>query len=394
MQYTDPVFLLQQLLRCRSVTPDESGSFSFLQECAEKMNFMVKRPVFHDYGTADVENFYAKCGNTGPHLMFAGHTDVVPPGDETCWKYPPFAGDIVDGILYGRGAVDMKGGIACFFAALARTIQKKPIKGTVSLLITSDEEGPAINGTAKLLQWATDRGEKWDAALVGEPTCSESLGDTIKIGRRGSLSGILTVHGRQGHVAYPHLANNPLPGIITLLGGLLSKPFDNGSDNFQPSNLELTNIETTNQACNVIPAEVKANFNIRFNDRWSAETLKAEIEQRLNKTAKTISSSNGDKLSLNYTIAWMPNPASVFLTHDRQIINAISGAITKIVDNKPRFSTSGGTSDARFIKDYCPVVEFGLVGKTMHKTDECVPVDDLEMLIAIYQHFIEQFFAG
>lgn len=393
MQHTDPVFLLQHLLRCRSVTPDEGGALSFLQQCAEKMGFTVERPVFHDHDTPDVENFYAKYGNAGPHLMFAGHTDVVPAGDEARWRHAPFAGDLADGILYGRGAVDMKGGIACFLAALARIIQKKPINGTVSLLITGDEEGPAINGTAKLLQWAADKGEKWDAALVGEPTCPENLGDTIKTGRRGSLSGILTVQGRQGHVAYPQLASNPLPGIVTLLGALVSKPLDNGSDNFQPSNLELTSIDSANKASNVIPAEVKASFNIRFNDLWSVETLQAEIEQRLKKAAKTVCSLARDKTPLNYSIAWVPNPAAVFLTHNKRVIHAISDAIIKITGKKPELSTSGGTSDARFIKDYCPVVEFGLVGKTMHKTDECVAVDDLEKLTAIYQHFIEQFFA-
>jgi len=394
MQYTDPVFLLQQLIRCRSVAPDEDGALSFVQGCVEAMGFAVNRPVFSDHDIPDIENLYAKCGNTGPHLMFAGHTDVVPAGDETKWSHPPFAGDITDGVLYGRGAVDMKGSIACFLAALTQVIQKKPINGTVSLLITGDEEGLAINGTAKLLQWAAAKGETWDAALVGEPTCLNDLGDTIKTGRRGSLSGILTVNGRQGHVAYPHLADNPLPGIITLLTALIDKPLDNGSKNFQPSNLELTSIDSANKASNVIPAEVKARFNIRFNDLWSPETLMAEIERRLGEAAGIACTAVPGKTPVDYTITWLPNPAAVFLTCNDRIIRTISDAITKITGKKPGLSTSGGTSDARFIKDYCPVVEFGLVGQTMHKTDECVTVSDLEKLTAIYQHFIEQFFAG
>ncbi|RCL02558.1 MAG: succinyl-diaminopimelate desuccinylase [Candidatus Tokpelaia sp. JSC188] len=394
MQYTDPVLLLQQLLRFRSITPNEGGAFSFLQAWAEKIGFRVERPIFHDYDTPDVENFYAECGNdTGPHLMFAGHMDVVSPGDESCWKYPPFAGDIIGQILYGRGAVDMKGAIACFLIALARVIRKQAIKGIISLLITGDEEGPAINGTVKILQWAAKKGKKWDAAIVGEPTCCESLGDMIKIGRRGSLSGVLTVCGCQGHVAYPHLAHNPLPDIVTLLGALINEPFDNGNENFQPSNLEFTSIDTANQARNVIPAEVKASFNIRFNDHWSAEALKAEIEQRLKKAAKIAKKGNNNLPFIDYTIAWTSNPASAFLTYDKQIINAISDAITKISGNNPQVSTCGGTSDARFIKSYCPVVEFGLIGKTMHKIDECVAVDDLKKLTSIYQLFIEEFFA-
>ncbi|RCL01531.1 MAG: succinyl-diaminopimelate desuccinylase [Candidatus Tokpelaia sp. JSC085] len=392
MQYADPVYLLQELIRYRSVTPDEGGALSFLQKIAKTVGFTVDRPVFSDCHTPDVENLYAKYGVSSPCLMFAGHTDVVPPGDKAQWSHPAFSGNIVDGVLYGRGAVDMKGSIVCFLAALIRIFKKKPINGSISLLITGDEEGPAVNGTIKLLQWAAARGEAWDAALVGEPTCTESLGDTIKIGRRGSLSGVLRVNGIQGHVAYPHLAHNPLPNIITLLGVLVDQPLDTGSKHFQPSNLEIVNIDSGNKINNLIPAHVEAWFNIRFNDLWSPATLMAEIERRLDEATQAILKKN--RIPVDYAITWMSNPAAVFLTKNDWLISTISNAILKITGQTPETSTAGGTSDARFIKDYCPVVEFGLVGKTMHKIDECVAVDDLEKLTMIYQSFIEQIFSN
>lgn len=393
MHHTDPVFLLRELIRCRSVTPDEGGALSFLQQTVEAIGFTVERPVFCDHATPDIENLYAKYGDKGPHLMFAGHTDVVPAGDESQWSYPAFAAQIADGAVYGRGAVDMKGSIACFIAALARCMQKKMVRGTVSLLITGDEEGPAINGTAKLLPWAAAKGESWDAALVGEPTCPEILGDTIKIGRRGSLSALLRIRGRQGHVAYPQLADNPLPNLLALLAPLVNQPLDKGTEHFQPSNLELTSIDSANKAGNVIPAKAEARFNIRFNDLWSPQTLMAEIEKRLHLAEKTIRSRRCDGQAVDYTVSWLPNPGRPFLTHDNPIIRILTDAIGAVTGRKPQLSTSGGTSDARFIKDYCPVIEFGLVGKTMHKTDECASLTDLEQLTAIYQHFIENFFA-
>jgi len=392
MQLTDPVVLLQRLIQCRSVTPDEGGALAFVQSCAQTLGFSVERPVFHDHDTPDIENLYAKCGAGGPHLMFAGHTDVVPAGDAAKWSHAPFGGDLANGVVYGRGAVDMKGGIACFLAALARILEQKTINGSLSLLITGDEEGPAINGSVKLLQWAADRGETWDAALVGEPTCTQTVGDTVKIGRRGSLSGLLTVHGRQGHVAYPHLADNPLPGLISLLAALIETPLDHGSSNFQASNLELTGINCANTASNVIPAEVQACFNIRFNDLWSPETLQAEMGQRLAQAAATAATSRQGRAALDYTLSWQPQPGAAFVTAHEPLIAAISQAIESCTGKKPQLSTSGGTSDARFIKDYCPVVEFGLMGQTMHKTDECVAVNDLERLTTIYQHFLERYF--
>ena len=282
----DPLANLQTLIRCPSVTPDDAGALFALEQMLAPMGFAVDRMTFAEHGTPDVENLYARLGEDGPHLMFAGHTDVVPVGDEAAWSHPPFAAEVSDGILYGRGAVDMKGGVACFVAAVARYITKNgPPPGSISFLITGDEEGPAINGTAKLLQWAADEGERWDACILGEPTNPDTLGDMVKIGRRGSLSGTLTVIGTQGHVAYPHLAENPLRGMAQLAEALLDPPLDAGTENFQPSNLEITTIDTGNPATNVIPAKVSAGFNIRFNDTWTVETLEAEIEDRLARAA-------------------------------------------------------------------------------------------------------------
>ncbi len=278
---TDPLQILQALIRCPSVTPHEAGVLSTLEQFLKRMGFCVERPIFSDKNTEDVENLYAKMGEEGPHLMFAGHTDVVPPGPLEYWTYPPFEAIIDQGKLYGRGAVDMKGGIACFVAALARVFEKRSIKGMVSLLITGDEEGPAVNGTVKLLKWAEQKGEKWAAAIVGEPTSVKVVGDVIKIGRRGSISGVITVKGCQGHVAFPERAANPLPLAGKLIQALTQTALDQGTENFQPSNLELTTIDTGNSALNVIPAQTIVHFNIRYNDLWTKETLMAEIEKRL-----------------------------------------------------------------------------------------------------------------
>lgn len=287
----------------------------------------------------------------------------------------------------------MKGGIACFVAALARHIAERGApKGSVSLLITGDEEGPAINGTTKLLDWAAARGETWDAAIVGEPTNPESLGDAVKIGRRGSISGLLTVNGRQGHAAYPQLADNPVRGLITLVEALLHPAFDKGTKDFQPTNLEVTSIDVGNPATNVIPARATAAFNIRFNDTWSAETLQSEIHNRIDRAVGRRKLRPGRKEPIDYELVWRDRPSHVFLTRDDRLIAALSGSIEAVVGRRPALSTSGGTSDARFIKDFCPVVEFGLVGKTMHMVDERVPLSDLETLTRIYQRFIEDWF--
>lgn len=391
---TNPTENLATLIRCASVTPAEGGALSALEAMLKPLGFSIERPVFSEEGTPDVENLYARLSGNGPHLMFAGHTDVVPVGDVAAWTHPPFAAAIQDGEIYGRGAVDMKGGIACFIAALARHVEAhgNP-KGSVSLLITGDEEGPSINGTVKLLDWATSRGEKWDAAIVGEPTNPEALGDMIKIGRRGSLSGVVTVHGRQGHVAYPHLADNPVRGLMTLVDALITPDFDAGTKDFQPTNLEITSIDVGNPATNVIAARATASFNIRFNDTWDAERIQAEIHNRLDVASASERYRKGRKEPIEFDILWRDRPSHVFLTHDEKLIGTLSGSVEAVTGRRPALSTSGGTSDARFIKDYCPVVEFGLVGKSMHMVNERAALADLEMLTDIYRRFIEDWFA-
>jgi succinyl-diaminopimelate desuccinylase len=394
----DPAANLAAMIRCPSVTPEEGGALTALAAMLEPLGFTIDRPVFSEPGTADVENLYARMGSKdsgdGPHLMFAGHTDVVPPGDEAAWTHPPFSATVADGFLHGRGAVDMKGGIACFVAALARHVAAhgRP-KGSVSLLITGDEEGPAINGTVKLLEWAAKRGESWDGAIVGEPTNPEALGDMIKIGRCGSLTGDVTVHGRQGHIAYPHLADNPVRGMTALLDALLHPPLDGGTENFQPSNLEITTVDVGNPATNVIPAKARATFNIRYNDAWTPEALQAEIHNRLDRAASRTKLRPGKDAAAAFDLDWRANPSPVFLTRDDRLVAGLSAAIRAVTGREPALSTSGGTSDARFIKDYCPVVEFGLVGQTMHMVDERVALADLETLTAIYRRFIEDWFA-
>ena len=391
---SDPAHVLATLIRCPSVTPNEGGALSALEAMLKPMGFAVERPVFSEDNTPDVENLYARASGNGPHLMFAGHTDVVPVGDEAAWTYPPFSAAIHNGEMYGRGAVDMKGGIACFIAALARHTEKhgKP-KGSVSFLITGDEEGPATNGTVKLLDWAAgQRGETWDASIVGEPTNPDAIGDMIKIGRRGSLSGTIIVYGKQGHAAYPHLADNPVRGLMQLLDALLNPAFDDGTKDFQPSNLEVTTVDVGNPAVNVIPAKATASFNIRFNDTWTDETLQAEIHNRLDAAAKKKKYRAGRTEAVSFDIVWRDNPCHVFLTKDDKLIGTLSKSVETVTGRAPRLSTTGGTSDARFIKDYCPVVEFGLVGQTMHMVDERVALSDLETLTQVYERFIADYF--
>lgn len=389
----NPAENLAALIRCPSVTPAEGGALSALEAMLKPMGFAVERPVFSEDGTPDIENLYARKSGNGQHLMFAGHTDVVPPGNESDWKHPPFSAAIEDGVMYGRGAVDMKGGIACFVAAVARYIEKHDtLKGNISFLITGDEEGPAINGTSKLLEWAKARGESWDASILGEPTNPDRLGDAIKIGRRGSLSGTITVHGVQGHAAYPHLADNPVRSITALVESLLYPAFDEGTADFQASNLEVTSIDVGNKTTNVIPNKATASFNIRFNDTWSAQSLQDEIIRRLETAARDNRLRPGLDAPIKFDLEWRENPSHVFLTRNEKLIGTLSASVETIVGNRPELSTSGGTSDARFIKDYCPVVEFGLVGQTMHMVDERVALDDLEVLTRIYERFITDFF--
>ncbi len=381
----DPVAIARDLLRCPSVTPAEGGALRYLEGVLKGAGFTVHRVSFSEPGTPDVENLYARIGTAAPNLVFAGHTDVVPTGAETAWSHGPFAGEVADGQLYGRGAVDMKGGIACAVAAALDYIAAKggKPKGSISFLITGDEEGIAINGTIKLLAWAAARGEKFDHCLLGEPSNVQTLGDTIKIGRRGSLNGTLVVHGRQGHVAYPERAENPVRGIVTLITALMGEPLDAGSAHFPPSNLEFTSVDVGNATVNLIPGEARARFNIRFNDRHSQESLKALLEKR------AVAAAGG---RIRFAFQWEPSNADVFVIEPGPFTDLVAGSITEVTKRKPDLSTTGGTSDARFIKNYCPVVEFGLVGQTMHQTDERVPVADLRVLTAVYRSVLEKYF--
>jgi succinyl-diaminopimelate desuccinylase len=382
----DPIALARDLLRCPSVTPAEGGALAFIEGLLKPAGFTVHRVTFEEAGTEPVENLYARIGNTAPHLMFAGHTDVVPPGDEAKWSHPPFASEIADGVLFGRGAVDMKGSIACKIAAVLDYFgaHDGKSKGSISFLITGDEEGIAVNGTVKLLQWAADRGEKFDHCILGEPTNPAKLGDMIKIGRRGSQNGTLIVTGTQGHVAYPELADNPVRGITTIMGAINAETIDNGTAHFGPSNLEFTSIDIGNKTVNLIPAEARARFNIRFNETRTREELRAEVERRVAKAAGN---------SIRWHIDWEPSNADVFLTAPGPFVTMISDAITEVTGLTPKLSTTGGTSDARFIKNYCPVIEFGLLSQQMHKTDEHVATADLVALTAIYRHILERYFA-
>lgn len=391
----DPAKNLAALIRCPSVTPDEAGALDIMAELLEPMEFSIERPVFTEDGTPDIENLYARRSGNGPHLMFAGHTDVVPVGDEAAWTHPPFSAAIDNGQIYGRGAVDMKGGIACFVAALARFLEKNgSLPGSVSMLITGDEEGPAINGSVKLLEWAAAKGESWDGCLLGEPTNPDQMGDMVKIGRRGSLSGDIAVHGVQGHAAYPHLADNPVRGMTALVHALLHPAFDEGTDSFPPTNLEVVTVDVANPATNVIAAKASATFNVRFNDTWTADTLKTAIAARLEEAAADMRLRPNNDAATRYELTWKDPPSHVFLTRDDALISTIQKSVETVTGRKPVLSTTGGTSDARYIKDYCPVVEFGLVGKTMHMVDERVALDDLEMLTQIYERFIGDWFAA
>jgi succinyl-diaminopimelate desuccinylase len=387
---TDALSIARDLLRCPSVTPADAGALGVLENILKDAGFEVHRVTFSEPGAADIDNLYARIGTEGPHITFAGHTDVVPPGDESAWTHGAFSGDVKDGFLYGRGAVDMKGGIACSVAAALDYLAanggqpQENGKGSISFLITGDEEDIAVNGTIKLLQWAAARGEKFDHCVLGEPSNVEELGDCIKVGRRGSLSGTLTVDGIQGHVAYPHRASNPVPDIAALIVALSGEPLDHGSAHFQASNLEFTSVDVGNTAGNVIPGQARAKFNIRFNDHHSQESLRGLIETRMTKAA-------GNRIKAR--IVWEPSNADVFVIKPGAFTDLVVAAIKEVTGRRPDLNTGGGTSDARFITHYCPVIEFGLVGQTMHQIDERTPVADLEKLTKIYRGVLDRYFA-
>jgi succinyl-diaminopimelate desuccinylase len=369
---TDPVALTQALIRCPSVTPADHGALAVVEDALARLGFACHRLTFGDDGGAPVGNLYARLGEGAPHLAFAGHTDVVPPGDPAAWRVDPFAGLVQDGMLYGRGAVDMKGAIGAFLAATARFLAEHRPAGSISWLITGDEEGPAVNGTRKLLAWLNEQGTRLDACVVGEPTNPSRLGEMIKIGRRGSLTGWLSVPGTQGHAAYPERADNPIPRLLAMLRALSAEPLDAGSAYFQPSELVITSVDVGNPVSNVIPGAARATFNVRFNDRHSASSLEARLRRQLDGV--------GGRYELRTEVS-----GEAFVTQPGPFSELLESLIERELGLTPELSTSGGTSDARFIKDVCPVVEFGLVGATIHQVDERVAVADLEALTRVYR---------
>lgn len=377
----DPIELSCALIRRPSVTPADAGALDVLQEALEALGFVCERLKFSAPGTPDVDNLYARFGTAYRNFCFAGHTDVVPVGDEAAWSSDPFEPRSEGDLLFGRGAADMKCAIAAFVAAADRVIRahSNGLPGSISLLITGDEEGPAINGTRKMLGWLAENDEKLDHCLVGEPTNPEQLGDMVKIGRRGSLTAELVVPGVQGHVAYPHLADNPIPRLVDMLRRLTARALDEGTDHFQRSNLEVTTIDVGNTASNVIPGEARATVNIRFNDIHTSQ----ELIEWITAECEAV----GGEVALEFIVT-----GEAFLTPPGELSALLADAVEQVLGRKPELSTSGGTSDARFIKDYCPVVEFGLVGQSMHKVDEHASISDVAALTEIYARVLERYF--
>ncbi len=373
--------LTRAMIACPSVTPEDGGTQKVLQDALAGLGFTCHSQTFSDDNTPDVSNLYARLGSTSPNFCFAGHTDVVPVGDLDSWEDDPFSAEVKDGMLYGRGAADMKSAIACFAEATSRFLENhgSDFGGSISFLITGDEEGPAINGTRKLLEWAKAEGEVLDACLVGEPTNLTELGEMIKIGRRGSLNGTLTVHGVQGHTAYPHLGDNPIHRLVKMLSVLTNEPMDDGTDHFQASTLQISTVDVGNPASNVIPAKAIAVFNIRYNDLHTSATLESWLRKKLDAV--------GGEYDLDIYVS-----GESFLTQPGPLSKIIAGAVQSVTGNAPELSTTGGTSDARFIKEYCPVAEFGPIGQTMHKSNECIAVQDLAALTDIYTAVLERFF--
>ena len=381
----DPVELAQRLIRCPSVTPRDEGALDVLEAALKPLGFACHRLRFEQARTPSIDNLYARIGSGSPNFCFAGHTDVVPPGDKALWRHDPFAGEIRDGTLYGRGAADMKSAIAAFVHAVERHLAESPPKGSISLLITGDEEGPAINGTAKVLDWLKSRGEVLSHCIVGEPTSTARAGDTLKIGRRGSLTARVAVRGVQGHVGYPAKARNPIPAMAALVQRLSSHVLDEGTAHFEPSTLSFTTLDVGNPAGNVIPAEARAQFNIRFNDSQTPDGLKRWIESE----AAAVRTASGCELDLKFELG-----ANAFLTEPGTFVSLVADAARHVIDAPPAISTTGGTSDARFIKEHCPVVELGLPGGTMHKADECVAVAEIGLLSDVYKAVLDRYFAN
>jgi len=377
----DPVEFTADLIRCPSITPSEGGALDLLQHTLEGLGFKCYRLPFSDVDTPDVDNLYARYGKATPNFCFAGHTDVVPTGPVEEWSANPFHAEVKDDVIIGRGAADMKGAIAAFVSAAQRFIDAGAFDGSISFLITGDEEGPAINGTRKMLDWLDENQEKLDICVVGEPTNPMELGEMAKIGRRGSMNMILNVRGTQGHVAYPHLANNAAHRLVAMLDALISEPLDDGNAHFQASSLQITSIDIGNPTENVIPGEAEARFNIRFNDIHTSESLATWVRKKLDGAA------NGTDYDLKVRVS-----GESFVFPPGELSNLISDACEKVVGRRPELSTTGGTSDARFIKNHCPVAEFGLISQTMHKVDERTRIDDIQNLSEIYLAMLEAYF--
>jgi succinyl-diaminopimelate desuccinylase len=381
MHASSAVEITRRLIACRSVTPEDGGALSYLRDLLAGAGFEAEIVPFEAAGSPTIGNLFARLGTGAPNIALAGHTDVVPPGDTAQWRFDPFSGAIADGYIWGRGACDMKSGVAASVAAALRFVARGAFAGSISFLITGDEEGPAINGTVKLLEWAKQRGVRFDHCILGEPTSRAALGDTMKNGRRGSLTGRLALIGKQGHAAYPHLADNPLRALAPLIAALY-QPLDSGTPDFDASNLEIVSVDVGNPATNIIPGEARLVFNIRFNDLWSPAALAAEIDKR-------VGAAMGDR---RFVLRFDPTNAVAFLTPRGDFTELLADAVEAIVGRRPSLATNGGTSDARFIKDYCPVVDLGLVGTTMHAVDERASVEDVENLSRIYERALVLYF--
>ena len=376
----NPIELTKTLINCRSVTPENDGAIEQVSHWLEEIGFKSEILNFEEEGTASIKNLWSKMGSKGPTICFAGHTDVVPTGNIDEWSSDPFDANEVNDKIIGRGAADMKGSIASFISATNRFVKEYPdFPGSIGFIITGDEEGCAINGTKKILTWMKSNNISFDDCIVGEPTNPNSLGEMIKIGRRGSVNGVITVKGVQGHVAYPHLADNPIPKLIKILENLINQKLDDGTEHFQPSNIEITSIDIGNTATNVIPKEALANFNIRYNDIFDREKIEEEVHNRIR------------SLNYDYSIKFEHSGDS-FLTSPGKLTKNLSKIIEDQTGNTPELSTSGGTSDARFIKDYGNVVEFGLIGATMHKVDESASIKDIKNLTEIYYQLLKKYF--
>jgi succinyl-diaminopimelate desuccinylase len=376
--------IAKKLIKFPSITPMDAGAIGYLSKQLRQLGFTCKILEFKDKKSKPIKNLYARLGTKSPNLCYAGHTDVVPPGNLKDWTVSPFRPIIKNNYLIGRGANDMKSSIACFISAVDKFLKKRvKFRGSISFLITGDEEGLAINGTKKVVDYLKKKKEKIDFCIVGEPTNPKKLGEMIKIGRRGSLSGLIKISGVQGHVAYPHLVNNPINTLLDICKKLKEKKLDNGNKSFQPSNLEFTSINVDNEVTNVIPGSAKAQFNIRFNNLHTSRSLKKKISLLVKKMSKK----NKCKFKIDFHVS-----GESFLTEPNETIYMVKKIIKKITRLTPRFSTTGGTSDARFIRKISPCLEFGLVNKTMHKIDECVSLKDLKNLTKIYQNILEDYF--